>query len=275
MNLVKKKLVINADDYGMTESISAGILQAHIDGIVNSVSIVSNTESFEQAVSKIKDVEVDTGIHLTLNSGRPLSTAIRIPILKKDGTFWTTPLRAPFSYFYLSSEEEKWVKNEFRRQIEMLSDAGINITHLDSHYHIHVFPAMVKIVRELVDEFKIPYVRKPAEPELIKRVFNPFHGCVSFFAVQNIATVNAHSLPFYGLTLAGRINHDVLLSILRSISTENSEIMVHPGFNSSENLKYYPQGVNHFEKEFNALVHPGVKSALGTCAIKLVLRNMI
>ena len=66
-------LIVNADDYGMTEAISNGILRSIHKGIVSSVSMVVNTPFFEIAAREIKDLDVDVGVHLSLNGGKSLT----------------------------------------------------------------------------------------------------------------------------------------------------------------------------------------------------------
>jgi chitin disaccharide deacetylase len=270
------KLVVNADDYGMTRSISKGILKAHANGIVTSVSIVTNTPSFKEAISWVNDIEIDKGIHLTLNSGKPLSPPLEfLSILNNRSEFYLSPIRTPFFYFICKRPWKTWVHAEFRRQIEKLLTVNIKISHLDSHFHIHVFPGITDVISEIVKEYDIPYVRKPCERLLKKKIMYPAQNLISFLSQKNIPSVGRKSLPFYGLTEAGRVNSSTLIRILKSIETKTGELMLHPGYNSEENMDYYPAQINHFEEELKAAVHPDVHDLLRERNITLTRRSQL
>ncbi len=154
-----KRLVVNADDYGMTKSISRGILRTIKEGIVSSVSIVTNTPAFEETVSWLKYLDVDCGIHLNLSSGKPLTIPpAKIPIVSRSGNFVLSPNKNPLFFFYKKSSWQDWVYYEFKKQIEVLQSRNIDISHIDSHYHIHVFPAIAPIVRKLANLYQIPFI---------------------------------------------------------------------------------------------------------------------
>lgn len=263
-------LIINADDYGVTEPISLGILKAVTAGSVSSVSCMTNTPAFENTVEKIRDLDVDCGIHLNLNSGKPLSEPIKIPILKSNGNFISNPLSCPFFFFTAPLKWRQWVESEFKRQIERLLSKKIKITHLDSHYHIHVFPTLAPIVLKLADAYNIPFVRIPLEQDLWGNISSPSHGLISALAQRMARSSHLPRCNFYGLREAGHIDRSILEKIFQSLAPGVSELMVHPGYRSPENLHYYAEEPKHLEKELAAVTNPDLSAALKKYEIKLV-----
>ena len=68
-----KKLIINADDFGMCEGNSLGILLAHEEGLVSSTTVMMNMPYALWALDKAKAYpDLGIGVHLTLTAGKPL-----------------------------------------------------------------------------------------------------------------------------------------------------------------------------------------------------------
>jgi len=145
-----KKIIVHADDFGLSEKVNEGILYAHREGILTSTSIMACGPAFDHAVHLIKEVDsLDIGVHLTAIEERPLLSPLYIPsLVTKEGRFY--PHAKHFLKNYLlgriSLEE---VRLEFTKQIEKILDSGIDITHIDSHQHIHILPGIFKITVSL------------------------------------------------------------------------------------------------------------------------------
>ena len=248
-----KRLVVNADDYGMTKSISRGILRTIKEGIVSSVSIVTNTPAFEETVSWLKYLDVDCGIHLNLSSGKPLTIPpAKITIVSRSGNFVLSPNKNPLFFFYKKSSWQDWVYYEFKKQIEVLQSRNIDISHIDSHYHIHVFPAIAPIVRKLANLYQIPFIRMPTERNLFKKLFNPSYLLLSILAHRSLKRCGKKTIPFYGLIEAGKLDVPTLKSIIIAIDTSIAEIMIHPGYNLHQNSDYSACGTDYLEVELKS-----------------------
>jgi len=272
----KKTLVVNADDYGMTNAISRGIIEACVHGIVTSVSVVTNTPVFRETLSWIRDKDVDIGIHLTIHSGRPLSRIPHgLPFVKHDGMFLALSVPHMVRYFRMEKKWKQWLHNEFRRQIENMLSLYNMITHLDSHYHIHVLPGISDIIAEIIQEYDIHYVRRPYEISFRKKIIHPVYFVISMYACRAFLKIQSAGLPFYGLSEAGHITTKELTSILSSVRTHVGELMVHPGCNNLENTVYYPKGTNHFENELRAVTHPSILPLLKKNNLECVRRHRL
>lgn len=142
-------LVVTADDVGLHPGMTEGAIRAHRGGIVTACSIVANGQAFDDAVARLKDMpSLEVGVHLTLVEETPL-TAILFP--KKYTSF--VPL------YLLRAIGMKAIEGELRAQIEKVLAAGLRVTHLNGHQHLHVLPRLFTLVQRLAGEYGIRYVR--------------------------------------------------------------------------------------------------------------------
>ena len=141
------RLIINADDFGWSRSITDGILRSHQDGIVTNTSLLANQAASDYAISQICHVpRLGVGIHLNLCSGAPVLPATQVPsLVGAEGHFHPAPeMLRRLARWQVSSRE---IEAEFRAQIRWARDRGVNLSHADSHYHVHVFPVAVGAFR--------------------------------------------------------------------------------------------------------------------------------
>jgi chitin disaccharide deacetylase len=150
------QLVVNADDFGFTRDVNAGIIEAHTRGILTATTLMANGGAFEEAVRLAREhPKLDIGCHLVLVQGPSLLTKGRalpgsIPELLRALT-----LRRLDPYA------------ELKPQIERISDAGLRPLHLDTHKHTHLWPPVLDAVARLSEEFGIPWVRRPFDLPLV------------------------------------------------------------------------------------------------------------
>ena len=138
-----KRLVVNADDFGFTPDVNAGILEAFERGIVRSTTLMANGAAFDDAVRLARqNPGLDVGCHLTL-IGRP-GLPSSLPALLRALVRRRLPVYA-----------------ELAGQVRRVLDAGIRPTHLDTHKHTHLLPPVLGLVCRIAQEFAIPWVRKP------------------------------------------------------------------------------------------------------------------
>lgn len=159
-----KRLIVNADDFGLHESINEGIIQAHCAGCVTSTSLVAGGQAFEEAVSLARQYpSLGIGVHLTLVGLRPVAHGDVRSLLADDGNFYPDYLAFSRQYFK-GRIQMGHVETELRCQLQKVVGSGIKVTHLDSHQHLHVLPGFPRLIAALAHEFGIDRIRIPAEP---------------------------------------------------------------------------------------------------------------
>lgn len=158
----KMKLIFNADDFGMRKITTDSIIHMHKLGIVQSTTLLTNfpDEDFQYAVEQaMKYPELGIGIHLNIGEGSPL-IGKRFPHCH-NGYFFT-----PDEYYHGLKNGLKLnldlIREEFTAQIEKALDAGIKLTHIDSHFHLHYKTPCETVVYELSKQFSLP-LRMPKE----------------------------------------------------------------------------------------------------------------
>jgi chitin disaccharide deacetylase len=241
-------LIVTADDVGLHPGMTAGAIRAHREGVVTACSVVANGKAFNDAVARLRDApSLEIGVHLTLVEEEPL-TRIRFP--KKYTSFVPQYLTGLIS--------RAAIERELRAQIEKVRDAGLAVTHLNGHQHLHLFPGIFSIVARLAREFEIPYVRivddrGGADRALSMRILSAL-GRRARTSFTNDATI--------GVANAGHLR-DVrpLLEHVDGIT----ELVTHPGLD----VDGYSWGYG-WNEETAALCAPGLREELDRRGIRLV-----
>lgn len=267
-----KRLIVNADDFGLHEAVNLGIYESHTRGIVTSASLMAGGSAFEDAVSVARNCpELGVGVHLTLVGGRPVLQPQEVPTLvDRQGLF--CPSYPVFLKRYLTgSVRLAEVEQELAAQIDKIRLAGVNPTHIDSHQHLHVFPGLGGVVLKLARRFSIRAIRIPAEPAGFLGGMTPSAGRLGGrFGLTLLANLfRQHCLAagllapqhFFGMLGGGQMNEERLQHIIQGLPEGDSEIMVHPGAADRILASEYPWEYQ-WEAEMQALVSPGIKNLL-------------
>src|SRR5881392_1275022 len=135
------RLVVNADDFGLSAGVNRGILEAYAAGVVSSVSVLVNAPGWTDAVPRLRDLGpgIGVGLHLNLTMGRPVSWGGSLADAR-TGRFHT--LRALVARAFAGRLDPGDVAIECAAQLARLRNAGLVVTHLDSHRHVHVLPGV-------------------------------------------------------------------------------------------------------------------------------------
>ncbi|MGH9149122.1 MAG: ChbG/HpnK family deacetylase, partial [Acidimicrobiales bacterium] len=158
-----RRLVVNADDYGLTEAVSRGILRAHRDGVVTSTSVLAVAPGFARSGPWLADApDLGVGVHLAaVGEDPPLLSAAEIPsLLDRRGRF-PVSWRAFLWRVAAGAVDPDDVAREFAAQIERVQALGVPLTHLDTHQHLHLWPSVGAVVVDLAGRHGIGAVRVP------------------------------------------------------------------------------------------------------------------
>ena len=270
-----RTLVVTADDVGLHPGLTQGALRAHDEGIVTACSVVANGPALEDAVDRLRGRPgLDVGVHLTFVGERPLSRPDRVKsLLGPDGAF-LPGFRAFASRYFLGRIETGEIDTELRAQIERLQGAGLKLVHANSHQHLHVLPRIFETVLRLAEEYRIPWVRIPADPQAARRPTPRALEIAILNAIGKQARRQARrgkvrTLPrTVGILDAGRLTPARLIRILKGVAPA-AELVCHPGVGDRELAATYGWGYG-WDEETAALCDPEVKRALREGGIELV-----
>ena len=145
------KLIINADDFGLSESVNRGIVDCYKEGLISSTSIMMNTPYTNQAIELAKKHDIkNIGIHLNLTYGKSVLPASEVPsLVDENGTFHYVCMLGYYTQ-YLDA------KKELKAQIEKFLATGLKPTHLDHHHYFNEIPNILKAYLELAKEYNLP-----------------------------------------------------------------------------------------------------------------------
>jgi predicted glycoside hydrolase/deacetylase ChbG (UPF0249 family) len=220
-----------------------GAIRAHREGIVTACSVVANGVAFYDAVERLRDVpSLEVGVHLTLVEERSL-----------------TGMRFPRSYvvFVRGMKDGAAIERELRAQIERVLAAGLRVTHLNGHQHVHMWPSIFAIVSALADEYGIGYVRRVRDRGgrggLVRRL--------------SIAALNALGAggSTIGVMEAGHLTADRIIKLLKHVRG-TTELVTHPGVA----VDAYRHWNYDWDAETEALCNPRVLKAIADRGIALV-----
>ena len=234
-------IFINADDFGLSPGVNAGIVDCYQNGIVNSASLLTNTHYFDDAVALIKKHKLpNIGLHFNLTEFLPLLQTHKT-IVNVEG------------FFYRNISDRKKINlnevaQELEAQYQKVINAGITITHFDSHHHVHMSELLRVAFINIATKYKIPL--RFCE----NRFRNPVKGVVHswLYRKQPFYTKSFSSL-FYGKQATVEN-----IKLLTKNVAASLEIMCHPGYEDSANGEYNTERAD----EMKVLMHVDLLSLL-------------
>lgn len=255
-----KRLIINADDFGYSHAVNLGIAESHINGVLTSTTLMANMMGTNHAIELAKEMpNLAIGVHLTLTCGKSILGDKVKSLIKEDG------------YFHNLSGYEKGIininknelYNEWKAQIDRLCLAGINLSHIDSHHHIHSFEETIDVVKRLSEEYNLP-VRNYDNIKI--------NNEINFLDLCNYDPIRDMSTKY--MTSREQCFKVIESNILKNIEFEKSEAMCHPAFLDSPLLEGSSFNIARI-REVDILCDPQMKKLIEKYNIKLCNYNNI
>lgn len=242
-----RRLIVNADDFGLTSGVNRAILEAHQSGIVTSTTAMATGHAFREVATLAADAPtLGVGCHVTLVDGTPSAPVVNpySVVNKSTGRFRDSLGRLALAAIArrLNSSE---IMQEVCAQIRRLQAAGISVSHLDTHKHTHLFPAILEPVLAAARECGIRAIRNPLEPSLLHKM--PIPGLwkrrVQLKALSAVAgdfRTRVKSAGFettdgtLGILATGSLTMDLFKRILEQAPDGTWEFVCHPGYDDAE-----------------------------------------
>jgi predicted glycoside hydrolase/deacetylase ChbG (UPF0249 family)/glycosyltransferase involved in cell wall biosynthesis len=226
-------LIVNADDFGLTEGVSRGILRAHTEGIVTSTSVLALGSAFERTARWLDDAPgLGVGAHLAaVGEDPPVLSAAEIPTLVGNRGHLAPSWRALLPRLLAGRIDPDDLRREFEAQLERIVAIGRPVTHLDTHQHLHLWPSVADVVVELARTHGIPAVRVPRGTSAQARAL-----VMNRLAAGLEARASAGAVCFPAATAgfeeSGQLDDVALhetLAALASSGAVTAELLTHPG----------------------------------------------
>ena len=225
------KIIVNGDDFGFSKEINRDIIKCHKDGILTSATLIAYGEGFDDAVEMAKShPKLGVGVHLILDGDFKLTKTPKSLINPKTG------------YFYSYGDIIKKIRDgallhrdlveEYSFQIEKILNAGINITHIDHHHHLHLYFPILNALIEVSKKYNINYIRSQKIISLdkisfYKKIYREFHH---FYLNKRSNSVGG----YFGFISFSKDIMKKSFEYALSSNNEVVELMVHPSKSNGE-----------------------------------------
>lgn len=233
------KVIFNADDFGISHGVNAAIIEAHTKGILNSASLMVNQQFADEAVAAAKNMpNLEMGLHLNLTNEKPAANPADIPLLVgADGKLKNGFVNLLLLSILHPKDFAAQVETEIRAQVKKYMATGLKMAHIDGHRHVHLIPAVFKIVRKIQKEYDVPRVRVMNENALRTILQNKSKswlfdgGLIKYFVLRLLTWWNGYKsdVYFYTILFTCKISREQFRNITIPHGFQAVEIMIHPG----------------------------------------------
>jgi len=265
-----RRLIVNADDFGRSHSINETVIRAHREGILTTASLMVNEPDCDAAIALAKkNPTLGVGLHLTLLCGHSALPPEKIPgLVNARREFSNHPVSAGFRYFVQRNLREQ-LRAEIHAQFKKFKDTRLPLDHINGHLHLHLHPAVFRILMDDAGELGIRHLRLTREPFWMdvplasgRRLYRFTHAAIYFWlsrlAQSRLRRKNIrHTQRVFGLLENDRVDENYVLKLLAILPGGDSELYSHPS-------------LDHFKHEFDALVSPRVKELMDRRGIQRI-----
>jgi hopanoid biosynthesis associated protein HpnK len=289
-----RRLIVNADDFGFTAGVNRAIAEAHSRGIVTSSTLMAKGRAFEDAVCLAKTIPgLGVGCHVVLIDGEPVLNAKQIPSLvskpsnfgSSGGTRFRDGLKVFAARAFAGTLHPEEIQAEASAQIQKLQDAGIAVTHVDTHKHTHLFPAVLRPVLAAAKSCGVNAVRNPFGPrrpfkadDLLKRP-SLWTRYAEMRMLKTLATKFREAVGRQGMLtpdgtlgveVTGLLDEKLFRAMAELIPEGTWEFVCHPGYNDDDLRAANTRLRESRETELRLLIMPEARQILSNQGIELI-----
>jgi chitin disaccharide deacetylase len=280
-----RRLIINADDFGLTAGVNRAILEAYEHGVVTSATLMANSLAFEEAVQLAHShSSLSTGCHVVLLDGKPLIDPGRLRSLVdgKDGNSFRDGVSGFAMRAFCGRIDPDQVEAETTAQIRKLQSHGIGVSHVDSHKHTHMFPPALQGILRAARTCGVTAIRNPFEVVaanfarvqrgLWKRYaqVKTLHGLAGYFR-RAVAKAGLRTPDgTLGIVATGHLNPDVFREIADTMPEGTWEFVCHPGYLDADLHSIATRLRGSRVEELAVLTSPDTRAALERRGVQLI-----
>lgn len=284
-----RRLIVNADDFGFTAGVNRAIVEAHTHGIVTSSTLMANGRAFEDAVRLAKSVpRLSVGCHVVLIDGEPVLDAKLLPSITSahsTGGRFRDRLQS-FAVRALAGRlDSDEIEAEASAQIRKLQSAGVSVSHLDTHKHTHLFPAVLRPLLRAARICGVRAIRNPfgprkplksnellarpslwtryAEVQILRTLASTFRDSASR---EGLVTPDGT----LGIVVTGALDEQLFRGIAAIVREGTWEFVCHPGYNDDDLKSAETRLRASRENELRVLTMPKARELLLRQGIDLI-----
>jgi len=284
-----RRLIINADDFGLTSGINRAIVEAHQRGVVTAATLMANGRAFEEAAKLAPTVpQLSVGCHVVLVDGEPLLPAPQIPtLLAADGPrqHFRNSIAEVAAAALRGRIDPSQVEAEATAQMRKLQSAGLTLSHFDTHKHAHMFPAILRPLLRAARACGVRALRNPFAPmkplafahllrrprlwkrysevTALRRLLDNFRSAVQ---EEQMLTTDGT----FGIVATGALDGQLFEAIVGSIPDGTWEFVCHPGYNDAELDSVRTRLRQSRAQELRVLTSEAARQALQRHGVELI-----
>jgi predicted glycoside hydrolase/deacetylase ChbG (UPF0249 family) len=291
-----RRLIVNADDLGMTAGINRAIVEGCEKGIITSATLMATSDAFDDAVARVSDLKArkpafGVGCHIVLLDGEPLLPPNQVAsLLETTANGRGRPLRSNLNDFARAALTGKLkpeeIEAEADAQFRRIQATGLELTHFDCHKHSHMFPSVLgpllraakarglRAVRNPFEKlFSLPLDRLLRRPKLWAR-FAQMSALSTMFAASFRREVEKVGLRTtdgsVGVLVTGVLDQPLFSCIVESLPEGTWELVCHPGYHDADLDRHGTRLRQSRDQELTVITSSEAKSALQRRGIELI-----
>jgi hopanoid biosynthesis associated protein HpnK len=240
-----RRLIINADDFGLTAGVNRAIEEAHQRGVVTSATMMANAGALEDAVARVRNARLSVGCHVVLIDGAPLLSPLNVSSLLVNAAHFHDRWLGFANRALRNRFDEDQIAAEVEAQIRRIQQTGLTVTHVDSHKHVHLLPPVLAPMLQAAKACGVRAVRNPFVPlkplalahlmrrprlwtrytevKLLRRFSAEFRKTV---ADAGMFTTDGT----FGIVATGALDEQLFTAIVGSLPEGTWEMVCHPGY---------------------------------------------
>ena len=277
-----KKLIITADDFGLSPAVNEAIEEAHRRGVLSTASLMVGAQATGDAVGRARQLpSLRVGLHVVLVNGSPTLPPWMVPgLLDPRGEFSSRLFRAGVNFFFRPGVRRQ-LEQEIRAQFQAFQETGLDLDCVNCHNHMHLHPTVGGLILKVGREYGLRAVRFPYEPivpswrasrhSLGQKLVSGLFLWPWLAVLKNqIGAAGMRSNHFvFGMNDSGKMNLDLVLRFIRRLPPGVTEIYFHPATRrfpeTSQKKSEYRYG-----EEFAALTSPALRQAFRDSEIQSI-----
>lgn len=265
-----RRIVLTADDFGLSEAVNEGVERAHRDGVLTHASLMVAGPAADDAVRRARRLPgLHVGLHLVTIEGPAVLPPAEIPdLVDARGWFPSEQMRLGLRYCFLPRVRRQ-LAAEIRAQFAAFAATGLALDHADAHKHMHLHPTVGRLLLHIGRTFGLPRIRVPAEPPSVLAACGAragagaraLHAWSRLLRRQACAAGIAADDAVFGVAWSGHMTEPRVLRLLANLPAADCELYFHPAAARDARLAALMPDYEHMA-ELAALLSPAVRSAL-------------
>lgn len=235
-----KRLIVTADDFGLSVSVNEAVEEAHRNGLLTCASLMVAGPAAADAVARARRLPgLGVGLHLVLADGTPVLPPGAIPDLAPGGKLSRAMIRTAVRIQFRAGVRRQ-MEAEVHAQFDAFRRTGLKLDHVNGHHHFHLHPRIADAILVNAREFGVAAVRVPDEPPILsyraagdklwrRLLAAAVHGAPAALLRRKLRRAGlAANDRVFGLADSGGMTRERLLAFLAHLPDGVTELYFHP-----------------------------------------------